>query len=291
MIFRTLPAKRLGAVFALFPLTSLAAGAAPAGVSPCTWHVRLNYHYRDAGPLGEHDTQVLLALEAPLRCAGSGAETILIPGGAVLARGRARVHRDVPHAGGPPAARDISDKQAIWPAAADAQGPAPGIEPPAPSFVGTGYGTKIIVAGGLSGTQRTAVRDAAAVPVPSPAPGARELTTALEPEADPDRLQLELFFDPLPGTPSDAAGALAHVPERTREALAAPGGEAALAIKGHLFGAQTQTTDAGDFSIRYQRKLVLAPANVDIDFCAWLTRGTQYWEPAHLPEVEPAANP
>jgi hypothetical protein len=291
MIFFTLTAKRTVAALALFPLTSLAAGAAPAGVSPCTWHVRLNYHYRDAGPLGEHDTQVLLALEAPLRCAGSGTETILIPGGAVLAQGRAHVHRNVPHAGGPPTARDISDKQAIWPAAADARGPAPGIEPPAPSFVGTGYGTKVIVAGALTGTQRDAVSDAIAAPAPAPAPGARELTTALEPEADPDRLQLELFFDPLPGTPSDAAGALAHVPERTREALAAPGGEAALAIKGHLFGAQTQTTDAGDFSICYQRKLVLAPATVDVDFCGWLTRGTQYWEPARLPATEPAAVP
>jgi hypothetical protein len=271
-------------ILAALGVVCVAARAAPPGLAPCVWHVRLDYHYSDAGAAGESDKRVLLALEAPMRCAGSGMETIAIPDGPVLATGRARVHRDVPHPDGATTERDIIDSEAAWPAPHDGADAAPGVEAPAPSFVGEGFGTKVIIAAALSGTERRALR--AAPPAPA-TQGARGLTTAIEPEGDPNRLQLELFLDPAPGTPSDPSGALARVPERTREALAAPGGEAALALKGHLFGAQTQITGEGDFSIFYQRTLELSPARLAVDYCGWLTRGAHDWKPACLKSDSP----
>jgi hypothetical protein len=257
-----------------------AAWAAPPGVTPCVWHVRLDYHYRDAGTSGAHDTRVLLALDTPMRCAGSGLQTIVIPGGPALARGSVHVHRNVPHPGADPALRDISDKTAAWPAAS---GPAPAAEAPEPSFVGTGFGARLVVDAAPAGPVRSGVAEAAGA---APAGAARGLTTQIDPPAEAGPLHLELFFDPAPGEPADPAGALARVPERTREALAAPGGEAALALKGHFFGALTQTTGDGDFSVCYRRTLALAPTNLDVDFCGWLTRGPSDWSPPHLPAVD-----
>ena len=141
-------------------------------------------------------------------------------------------------------------------------------------------GTELIVDAALDAPVRSTVPEAQESPALPKAPG---LTTAVEPPADDAPLHLELYFDPLPGEPSDPAGALARIPERTRAALAAAGGEAALALRGHFFGAQTQTTADGDFSVCYRKTLALAPTRLEVDFCGWLTRGARPWAPENLP--------
>jgi hypothetical protein len=268
-------------------LLAPAAWGVPDPGVPCTWHVQLAYHYRDSGPQGRHETQLALATDTPLRCAGSGATTVLTPDGATQARGSAHVTGDSPHAGGPPGTRDIVDKRAHWPAPGAPADRLPAIEAPAPSFVGTGFGTKVTIAGALAGEELIGIapRDGPAVE-PAGAGTGRGPYTVLDAAPATDRLDIALYFDPAPGTPSDPNGALAQVPQRTREALAVLGGEAALALKGHLFGAQTTYTPEGNFSICYRRSLALAPAALDIDYCGWLTRAGQDWTPAHLPALE-----
>jgi hypothetical protein len=113
----------------------------------------------------------------------------------------------------------------------------------------------------------------------------------LDPVGRTDRLDLVLFFDPLPGQPADRLGEIAQVPLRTRAALSALGGEAVLAFKGHLFGATTAYASDGNFSICYQRHLALAPAALDVDYCGWLTRDGQSWQPARLPPGAGDAGP
>jgi len=270
-----------------------AAAAAPAWTpavadAPCTWHVRLAYHYREAGLQGTRDTQVLLNLEAPLLCAGSGTPARFAPGAAVAVRGRARLTGNVPHAGGPPQLRDTYDKTLAWPAVDAAGALLASIELPAPSFVGEGYATQVNVSGLALGTQQSAVADPAAAARDAAAAGKqRALQAAIDPASASDRLDLALYFDPLPGTPSDPAGAIAQVPQRTAEALNVPGGEAALAYKGHLYGARTNYNADGSYSICYQRSLALPPAALDVDFCGWLTRAGQDWVPEHLPQLDP----
>jgi hypothetical protein len=279
------PRLLLPAALALALLAS-AAGNAPAPPAACVWHVRLAYHYRDSGPQGRHETRIALQTETPLRCSGSGPQTVLAPDGPTLAQGSARITGDSAHAGGPPGTRDIYDKHVIWPAA----GPGPDVEAPSPSFVGTGLGTKVTVAGALAGEEQRGV--AAPGPVaqePAGAGGQRVPYTVLDAAAGTDHLDIALYFDPLPGTPSDPNGELGQVPQRTREALAVLGGEAALALKGHLFGAQTTFTGEGDFSICYRRSLALAPAALDIDYCGWLTRAGRDWAPERLPPLDEAA--
>jgi hypothetical protein len=276
----------LAAIAALVP--AAAWGAPPVG-EPCTWHVQLAYHYHDSGPQGAHDTQAFLTLQAPLRCVGSGAETALSPDGSPAARGSARVTGDIPHSGGVPGTRDTYDKRLHWPAPGASQDFMPSVEVPSPSFVGTGFGTKVTLAGKLTGEARTAIAGADRGDAdPSPSGGNRGPYTVLDTPSNTDRLDIALYFDPLPGTPSDPNGELGRVPQRTREALGVLGGEAALALKGHLFGAQTTYTSDGSFSICYRHNLVLAPAAVDIDFCGWLTRAGHDWTPTRLPPVEEA---
>ncbi len=258
----------------------------------CTWHVRLVYHYREAGPQGTRDTQLQLSLDAPLRCTGSGAQLHLAPAGRERARGRARLSGNVPHAGGPPDKRDIYDAAFTWPAAEGAGAPAPAIEVPGPSFVGDGYATRLTIAGTAAGAPLGTVSDPAAAARDAAAAGdPRALHAVIDPPAAEGRLDVALSFDPLPGTPSDPMGAVAQVPQRTAEALKALGGEAILAFKGHLYGARTRRNPDGSFSIRYQRSFSLAPAALDIDFCGWLTRADPDWVPEDLPLLDPPAAP
>lgn len=279
-----------GAALALAAPVGAQAPAPPASAeAPCTWHVRLVYHYREAGLQGARDTQLQLGLETPLACTGAGAQlTLPRHAGPGIAWGRAHLTGNVPHPGGPATLRDTYDKFLAWPTADAASQPA--IEVPAPSFVGAGHATRITVAGVPVGTQHSGVVDADA-PARDAAGDRRALHAAVDPVGTADRLDLDLYFDPVPGTPADPTGAIAQIPQRTAEALKAPGGEAALALKGHLFGAQTLERDDGAFSIRYQRHLVLAPATLDVDFCGWLTRAGQAWVPDHLPAVDPAPAP
>jgi len=265
-----------------------AAGAASAAPTApvCTWHVRLVYHYREAGPQGSRDKQVLLNLEAPLLCTGSGEQLHLAPAGRPQVRGRAHLTGSVPHPGGPPQLRDTYDKALAWPAANAAGALAASIEVPAPSFVGEGYATQVLVSGLALGTQQSGVVDFDAAARQAAAGTQRAPQAVIDPDPAPDRLDLALYFDPLPGTPSDPAGAIAQVPQRSAEALKVPGGEAALAFKGHLYGAQTHDNGDGSFSICYQRSLVLQPVSLDIDFCGWLTRAGQDWIPEHFPQSD-----
>ena len=291
--------RRARAAAALLLAAALAPGVLRAAQpdSPdanCTWHVRLAYHYREAGPNGTRDTQLQLSLEAPLRCTGSGAQLHLAPAGRERARGRARLSGNVPHTGGPPDLRDVYDAAFIWPAeqGAGAPSPAPVIELPAPSFVGDGLATRLTITGAAAGAPLGTVRDPAAAARDAAAAGdPRGLHAVIDPPATEGRLDVALTFDPLPGTPSDPMGAVAQVPQRTAEALKALGGEAILAFKGHLYGAQTRRNPDGSFSIRYQRSLALAPAALDIDFCGWLTRSGQDWVPEDLPPLDPPAAP
>jgi hypothetical protein len=268
----------------------LAAAIAPSMVraappdTACTWHVRLVYHYREAGLQGARDTQVRFNLEAPLLCSGSGAQLRLAPAGPETIHGRAHLTGNVPHPSGPPEVRDTYDRYIGWPDAAAAVAVVSAIEVPAPSVVGEGFATRVTIAGTAVGTQQSAITDAVAAARDAAAGGdPRALHAVIDPAEPADRLDLALFFDPLPGTPSDPTGAIAQVPQRTAEALKVPGGEAALAFKGHLFGAQTHYNSDGTISIRYQRSLALAPAALDVDFCGWLTRAGQDWVPEHLP--------
>ena len=63
------------------------------------------------------------------------------------------------------------------------------------------------------------------------------------------------------------------------------------ATRAGFFGAITSYTPDGNFSICYQRTLVLAPAKVDVDYCGWLTREGKTWEPPHLPLLPGIASP
>jgi len=272
------------------PVLAQALAATPGADTSCTWHVRLRYHYHEAGAQGSRDTQLQLALEAPLRCTDAGTRLRLTPAGPLVARGRAHLTGDVPHPGGPPSLRDTYDKFLAWPAT-DAAG-MPTIEVPAPSFVGEGQATRVTLGGIPVGAQHIGVSDPDAPARDTAATGDRRaLHAVVEPVGTADRLDLDLLFDPAPGSPADPSGAIAQVPQRTAEALKAPGAEAALAFKGHLFGAQTIDRGDGTFSIRYRRRLALAPAALDVDFCGWLTRAGQAWEPDPLPPVDPAPVP
>jgi len=277
--------------WAMAPLPGVAAApaqGAPAD-APCTWHVRLLYRYHDAGPQGAHDADVTLALDTPMRCRGSGAATVLTPDGPATVRGGAHRTGSAPHAGGATGLVDTYDKAARWPAPDDAGAPPARSEGPAPSYVGAGFGTMVAIAAPLAGVeQRGVVALRPEVPGATPAAAGTAPYAALDPPGPTDRLDLVLYFDPLPGPPADPLGELAQVPQRTREALAALGGEAALALKGHLFGATTTYNADGAFSICYRRDLALAPARLAVDYCGWLTRPGLDWAPARLPPVDAA---